>query len=296
MRWHPHLCILPLGLLLSACKASSPGSTPPFSSEKEAVLSAVPTSKLPPTAAPDPEPIPWKTKTVLASSPVIVELFTSEGCSSCPPADDLLKDIAERQPIDGADVIALEMHVDYWNDLGWADPFSNEAFTRRQRVYVNAFGESRVYTPHMVVDGRVGFVGSNSRAANREILQAKSLPKATVTIEPLRGEGALSIVISNLPLNPNPVDVMLAIVEDGLKTNVLRGENAGSILVHAPIVRSLAAAFSLPAAHEEKTFSKKVGLTIAPSWKKERLRAVVFVQDKESLGILGASETTLNAV
>src|ERR1700674_652964 len=93
-------------------------------------------------------------------APVVVELFTSEGCSSCPPADALLARLAEQQPVGNAEVIALEEHVDYWDHEGWIDPFSSGQWTQRQQLYASGFADHGVYTPELVVDGRSGFVGS----------------------------------------------------------------------------------------------------------------------------------------
>src|SRR3982074_1663188 len=98
-------------------------------------------------------------------TPVVVELFTSEGCSSCPPAENLLSHMAEQQPIENAEVIALEEHVDYWNELGWVDPFSSREWTARQHAYAGVLGNGNAYTPQMVVDGKTEFVGSQSQKA-----------------------------------------------------------------------------------------------------------------------------------
>lgn len=100
-----------------------------------------------------------------ARSPVIVELFTSEGCSSCPPADQFLAKLEAEQPIQNVEVIALEEHVDYWNNLGWTDPFSSDSATTRQYAYAGAIGNGNAYTPQMIVDGQDEFVGSRERQA-----------------------------------------------------------------------------------------------------------------------------------
>ena len=115
-------------------------------------------------------------------TPVIVELFTSEGCSSCPPADQLLAKLEADQSIQNAEVIALEEHVDYWNNLGWTDPFSSESSTLRQYVYAETLGNGNAYTPQMVVDGQDEFVGSRERQARGAIGQAANRRKADVTI------------------------------------------------------------------------------------------------------------------
>src|SRR5438132_8543629 len=115
-------------------------------------------------------------------TPVLVELFTSEGCSSCPPADALLRTLADAQPIAGAEIIALSQHVDYWDRLGWKDRFSSAAFTNRQQQYGRAFNIGSIYTPQMVVDGREQFVGSDASRARRAIGTALSAPHAVVSI------------------------------------------------------------------------------------------------------------------
>src|SRR3989442_220758 len=114
--------------------------------------------------------------------PILVELFTSEGCSSCPPADELLTRLDQTQPIPGAEVIALSEHVDYWNHLGWTDPYSSATFSARQNDYARVLDTDEIYTPQMIVDGRVQFVGNNSNRARDAIAAAAREPKAAVTL------------------------------------------------------------------------------------------------------------------
>src|SRR5207253_4734607 len=118
-----------------------------------------------------------------ARTPVVVELFTSEGCSSCPPADALLARLDGAQLNGNVQLIALEEHVDYWNDLGWTDPFSSRDWTSRQNVYSEALGNGNPYTPQMVVDGAVAFVGSHRQKARQAILEAAGKTKIPVTLE-----------------------------------------------------------------------------------------------------------------
>src|SRR3954462_2451752 len=115
-------------------------------------------------------------------TPVIVELFTSEGCSSCPPADLLLNHLQQAQPVPGVQVISLSEHVDYWNQLGWTDPFSSAGFSERQKQYANIFRGDGVFTPQMVVDGKSQLVGSDSQKALRAITEAAKAQKAVVNL------------------------------------------------------------------------------------------------------------------
>src|SRR2546422_6006607 len=120
---------------------------------------------------------------------VVVELFTSEGCSSCPPADDVLSQLAHRQPVPGVEVLALGEHVDYWDRLGWRDLFSSPAFSARQSTYdARVFHANQVYTPQLVIDGRLERVGSNAPAVQRAIQQAATSPKAAVRVAAIRND------------------------------------------------------------------------------------------------------------
>src|SRR5438105_14096950 len=127
----------------------------------------------------------------LAETPVLVELVTSEGCSSCPPADQLLAKLESQQPVAGVRIVALSEHVDYWDRLGWRDPFSSAQFTGRQQEYSQMFHDSGPYTPEMVVDGVAGFVGNQSTDAVKTITQAARAAKANMRVA--AADGKISI-------------------------------------------------------------------------------------------------------
>jgi hypothetical protein len=216
---------------------------------------------------------------VPAGTPVLVELFTSEGCSSCPPADRLLARLAAEQPVPGALIVPLSLHVDYWNRLGWADPFSSAAFTERQGAYAARFsGAGRVYTPQMVVDGSAEFVGSDERAARRAIGAAARASRAFVRAVPLNG----SSVRVSVAGAPPGADVVLAVVEDGLSSDVTRGENAGKTLTHEAVTRALVAAGRTDA---RGRFDASVSVPTGPGTR----RVLAFAQEHGAGRVLGAS-------
>ena len=173
--------------------------------------------------------------------PVLVELFTSEGCSSCPPADAVLKRLSEDQPVAGAQIIALEFHVDYWNGLGWPDRFSAPEFTARQRDYVRAMNLRGGYTPQRVVNGRGVFVGSDASAAREAIAGAARAPLPVIKIERLSPAApGKRLLLRVTPPSQDGEILHAALSETGLESAVGRGENAGRQLRHAAVVRTLA--------------------------------------------------------
>jgi hypothetical protein len=223
--------------------------------------------------------------------PVVVELFSSEGCSSCPPADVILSRLAREQPVAGAEVIALELHVDYWNYLGWADPFSSSAFTARQRAYADAFGQRGVYTPQLVVDGAADVAGTNEPGARAAI--AAAAREVTAKVDVTRSGDRVTITATDPNEKGGPSDVWLAVTEEGLSTAVPRGENGGATLSHGPVVRTLERVGALSPGTPGTVTLKDVAVTVKPEWRREGLRAVAFVQRRGSLRIAGAGVVSL---
>jgi len=201
--------------------------------------------------------------------PVLVELFTSEGCSSCPPADAALAALARDPALRSAEVIPIELHVDYWNHLGWADPFSAPEYTARQEEYARVLGGDGLYTPQMVIDGWVSGVATSGSLrkgvekaaakgkARLEVLVASARPGLDVVIRPPSGlSGRLRVVLS----------------EDRLSSKVERGENSGLTLTHAPVARLLVDDGPVSSEHHLR-------LGVSAGWKRDQLRVVAFVQE-----------------
>lgn len=233
-----------------------------------------------------------------ADAPVVVELFTSEGCSDCPPADRLLAQLDQKQPVPGARIIALEQHVDYWDDQGWRDPFSSAQFSRRQEDYVGAFHLNSAYTPQMVVDGSTQLVGSDQRGALAAIVRSSHAAKASVVIEqanPVPPDAPSIPLRVRLESSPNAnaaagSDVILAITEDDLSSNVTNGENSGSKLSHRAVVRDMRV---LGRVAGDGSFAASADEKLSRNWKRENLHAVAFLQQRSSRQILGAAEISL---
>ena len=231
-----------------------------------------------------------------AASPVhravLVELFTAEGCSSCPPADALLGHLRQDLARDGIEVIPLGFHVDYWNSLGWKDRFSSSEYTHRQEQYELTLGLEGPYTPQMIVDGITEFVGSNTIQAHQAIMQAATRSNtAEITILPDSSDRLL--ITAKLPPHSGNVELLLAVTEDNLTTKVGAGENNGRELHHSAVVRD----FTHVAEFSSETYKATVRRAIPAEWKRDNLRAVAFIQQGVNGKILCAASVPLaNAV
>jgi hypothetical protein len=228
-----------------------------------------------------------------APSPVLVELFTSEGCSSCPPADALLQQLDRTQPVAGAHLIVLSEHVDYWNHLGWADPYSSRFFSDRQSTYSDRFGLSSVYTPQMVVDGATEFVGNDSRLASRAVTKALAQRKVPVRITGISLDASkilrAHIDADALPetLKADKADLYLVVALNRAESQVLRGENDGRRLSHVGVVESLTKIGRLQAG---EAFSQDVQVKLHSKADPANLRVIAFIQQAGQRQVLGAAQ------
>jgi hypothetical protein len=168
--------------------------------------------------------------------PILVELFTSEGCSDCPPADKLLAQLDSTQPVPGARAIVLEEHVTYWDRQGWRDPFSLDEVTDRQQQYQFRFQLPDVFTPQMVVDGATQFVGNNPNALGKALTAAAATPKQPLTIDNARWQNGAAEFTVHSP-TPSGSKLVAVLAADAAHTDVLHGENAGRTLQHVAILR-----------------------------------------------------------
>jgi hypothetical protein len=226
-----------------------------------------------------------------ARVPVLLELFTSEGCSSCPPADRLLEALDRTQPVAGAEVIVLSEHVDYWNRLGWRDPFSSAQYSGRQSEYASKFHLDSVYTPQLVVDGRVQFVGSDGHQALSTIESQQREQKIALTISNVGRTANQVTARIELPAtqpqnNERSAVLFVALADNKAASQVARGENAGRALAHVAVVRVLTQVGTI---RLESLFTKEVTLSVQPGVGTNGLRVVAFLQDPGSGNILGAA-------
>jgi hypothetical protein len=218
--------------------------------------------------------------------PVLLELFTSEGCSSCPPADRLLASYDSGQPFPGVELVVLSEHVDYWNRLGWTDPFSSPQFTARQQDYVTKLHLEGAYTPQLVIDGQKDVVGSDGVAARAAILAAAKNPTAAIELKAERS-GASANVMLRVSGGAPKADVYVALANDRAQSHVTRGENSGRNLQHVAVVRKL---LLIGKADARGAFTQQLTLPLTDggAW-----RVVVFVADSGSRRVVGAAQVRL---
>jgi hypothetical protein len=233
----------------------------------------------------------WQPRAASEDTPVVLELFTSEGCSSCPPADELLSRIGALTP----GVIPLAYHVDYWDSLGWSDPFSSSQWTMRQVEYVRAMQLSGSYTPQIVINGRWQCVGSDPNLLTRAIATARATPPpGVVTVRampPAAGSHKLNVSVSAhivRTAGDKSLIVVVAIYENGLMAKIDGGENSGHRIRYDYTVRKIIPAFELrPAAGS--ALENELSVDLDPSWKLDHLGVAAFIQDETSLAIDGGA-------
>jgi len=212
-----------------------------------------------------------------ARTPILVELFTSEGCSSC----------------DSAQLIVLSEHVDYWNHIGWTDPYSSAFFSQRQSRYGDRFRLDGVYTPQMVVDGSSEFVGNSDRDARAVFAKSQPGSKIPVQIHEVRlRDGMIHAQLETGPVSQNArqVDVVFVVALNHAESQVARGENAGHQLTHVAVVRNLQRIATLEAG---QSFNQEVSLPVAPGLMRDNLRVIAFLQESGQGRVLGAAEAIL---
>jgi hypothetical protein len=224
-------------------------------------------------------------------APVVLELFTSEGCSSCPPADALISELGASSK----SVIPLAYHVDYWNHLGWADPFSSRQWSERQSDYARAMNLDGEYTPQMVISGAWQCGGSDAGGIERAVAAAHATsPRGRTSIQTslaAAGSRKLQVKVNAQLLGsagPGRLVVMLAIYENGLVSKIGAGENGGREITYDYTVRKLLPAFELDAT-QPGSFVQAMTIDLDPSWSLEHLGVAAFIQDPTSLRIEGAS-------
>jgi len=216
--------------------------------------------------------------------PVVIELFTSQGCSSCPPADELLSTWGAEEARKGV-VLPLEFHVDYWDDLGWPDTFASPEWTLRQRRYAARL-KGGTFTPELVIAGRVGVVGSHGRQVRREVERAAGAASRLTIERSTVGASGFGLSIHRAAGQKTSAHVMLALFENGLDTKVTRGENAGQTLHSDFVVRALT---DLGPWEGKAAFEKRLAPAWDRGWNLKQAGAAVFLQDPDTLAITDAA-------
>jgi hypothetical protein len=228
-----------------------------------------------------------------ATTPVLVELFTSEGCSSCPPADAWLARMDSMQPVSGVQLIVMSEHVDYWDHDGWKDPYSSSQFTDRQAGYVRSMGLGSPYTPQLVVDGNSELQLAQPDQVRRALAKAASLPALPVSISSLRVEP--STITAHITVgsehNGPGADVFAAIALNHAESQVAHGENRGRLLKHVAVVQQLTKVGRLG---KTGIVSQDIRMKLPPSADVSNLRLIVFAQETGFGRVLGVAEASIS--
>jgi len=220
--------------------------------------------------------------------PILVELFTSEGCSSCPPADALLEKMDALQPVAGAQLIVLSEHVDYWDHDGWKDPNSSAALSERQTTYCKALGLSSRYTPQFIVDGTIELHADNPQQANQVLHDANVAPAVPVRIGEVSVDGAVlrALIQADGNSSDHNAEVYVVVALNRVESQVLHGENGGHRLTHVAVVQQLTKVGKL---QKGKSFEQTVQLKLKPGTDPKNIRIVALVQEPGSGKLLGAA-------
>ena len=231
-------------------------------------------------AAPETNPSPRE---------VLIELFTSEGCSSCPPADRLLEELDRTQPFPGVELIALSEHVDYWNRLGWKDPFSSALYSARQGEYANRFHLDTVFTPQLVVDGKYQVVGSDRHEVLSAVSRSMQDPKLPIMISEAARAGTNVTATFDMPgtgRSSGAALVYIVLADNQAHSSVVSGENSGRVLNHVAVARHT---IQFGPVKLSAGLTNQVVLPVPPGAGANGLRVVVFLQDQGSGHVLGAA-------
>jgi hypothetical protein len=223
---------------------------------------------------------------------VLVELFTSEGCSSCPPADALLGQLDKLAPVNSVAIVVLGEHVDYWDGIGWHDRFSSHQYTDRQNDYARRFRLDGPFTPQMVVDGTQQLVGNNTPALQSALNSAATKNRATLHISAERKDQKhlnVNIEAGPLPEGSKRADLYVAIADNSAETQVGGGENSGRKLNHVAVARSLRKCGTIPAAGGQL----QVTVSLEKGSELEKQRVIVFLQEPDAGHVLGATAKLL---
>jgi len=231
-----------------------------------------------------------------AAVPVLVELFTSEGCSSCPPVDSWLQKMDSSQPVPGARLIVLSEHVDYWDHDGWKDPFSSPALTDRQSAYAGKLGLATVYTPQVIIDGTSELRANDSQQVNQVFRKAVTRPMIPVRITSVSTElGGPFVAQAHVEIDgtstQRDADIYMALALDHAESDVLRGENSGQRLSYVAVVQSLTKVGKL---QKGKKFDQEVRMKLRPGSDPSNVRMIVFVQDSGPGEVVGATSEKLS--